>query len=62
MGIRPVELVIAVVDSDPIGPLDLSGDDCGLVGAVHSNTAYEGFLPPIRPVDISDRDQISLGY
>lgn len=55
MGIRPVELVVGVVNGDPIGPLDLGGDDGRFVGAIHSNTADEGFVAPVCPVDKSEK-------
>lgn len=56
MGIRPVELVISVVDRDPIGPLDLGGDDGRFVGSIHSNSTYKGFVSPVCPVYISNRE------
>lgn len=54
MSIRPVELVISVVDCDPIGPLYLGGNDSYFVDSVHSSTTYEGFVPPVCPEYISN--------
>lgn len=56
MSVRPVELVVSVVDGDAIGPLDLGGDDSDFVGSIHSNTAYEGFVSPVCPVHKSIRE------
>lgn len=55
MSIRPVELVISVVDRDPVGPLYLGGDDSYFVGSIHSNTTDEGFVSPVCPVYKSNR-------
>lgn len=54
MSIRPVELVISVVNRDPVGPLYLGGNDGGFVDSIHSNTAYKGFVSPVCPVYISN--------
>lgn len=50
MSIRPVELVISVVNRDPVGPFQLGGDYRYFVCSIHSNTAYEGFVSPVCPV------------
>ena len=50
MSIRPVELVICVVNCDPIGPFQLGGDYRYFVCSIHSNTTYEGFVSPVSPV------------
>lgn len=57
MGVRPVELVVGVVNGDPIGPLDLGGDDRCFVGAVHPDTADKGFVTPVRPVNKSEKER-----
>lgn len=57
MSIRPVELVIRVVDRDAVGPLDLGGDDSYFVLSIHSNTTYKGFVSPVGPVYKSKRQQ-----
>lgn len=57
MGIRPVELVVGVVNGDPIRPLDLGGDDCRFVGAVHPDTADKGFVAPVRPENKSEKER-----
>lgn len=57
MGVRPVQLVVGVVNGDPIGPLDLSGDDRHFVGAVHPDTADKGFVAPVCPVDKSEKER-----
>lgn len=57
MCIRPVELVVAVVNGDPIGPLNLCGDDRHFVDAVHPDPADEGFVAPVRPVDKSAKER-----
>lgn len=56
MSIRPVELVVSVVDRDAVGPLDLGGDDGCFVESIHSNTAYKGFVSPVGPVHISNNN------
>lgn len=60
MSIRPVELVICVVNRYPIGPLYLGGDDSYFVGSIHSNTAYKGFFSPVCPVYKSNRESRKL--
>lgn len=55
MCIRPVQLVISVVDRDPIGPLYLCGDDSHFVRSIHSSAAYKGFVSPVCPVHISKK-------
>lgn len=57
MRIWPVEFVVGVVDCDAVGPLYLGGDDCWFVGSIHPNTPDEGFVSPVCPVDISNRNQ-----
>lgn len=57
MSVRPVELVIGVVNSDPIGPFNLGGDDRRFVGAIHPDTANEGFVAPVSPVDKSEKER-----
>lgn len=60
MGIRPVELVISVVNRDPVGPLYLGGDDSYFVSSIHSNTTYKGFVSPVCPVYKSNREPRKL--
>lgn len=55
MCVGPVELVISVVNRDPIGPLYLGGDDSCFVGSIHSNAAYKGFVSPVCPVYKSNK-------
>lgn len=50
MSIGPVELVISVVNGDPIGPFQLGGDYRYFVCSIHSNATYEGFVSPVCPV------------
>lgn len=50
MSIRPVELVVSVVNSDPVGPFELGGDYRYFVCSIHSNATYEGFVSPVGPV------------
>lgn len=60
VSISPIEHVIGVVNGKAIGPLDLSGNDGGLVVAVHPNTAYESFISPVCPVHISAGNRQNL--
>lgn len=53
VSIRPVQLVIAVVNSQTVGPLDLSSDDGRLVIPIHPDTSNEGFVSPVSPVHVS---------
>ncbi len=53
VSIRPVKLVIGVVNSETVGPLDLSSDDGRLVIPIHPDTSNEGFVSPVSPVHIS---------
>lgn len=56
MSIRPVELVVSVINCDPVGPLYLGGDDSCFVGSVHSNTTNKGFVSPVCPVYKPNRE------
>lgn len=56
MSIGPVEFVITIVNGDPIGPLYFGGNDGYFVGSIHSNATYKGFLSPVCPVHISNRN------
>lgn len=58
VGVRPVELVVGVVDGDPVGPLYLGGDDRCFVGSIHPNATDEGFVAPVCPVYKSKRRPI----
>lgn len=60
MCVRPVELVVGVVNGDPIGPLNLGGNDRHFVNAVHPDAADEGFVTPVRPVDKSEKERPTL--
>lgn len=56
MSIRPVQLVICVVNRDPVRPLYLGGDDSCFVGSIHSNATYKGVVSPVGPVYQSKRE------
>lgn len=55
VSIGPVELVIGVVNGNPVWPLYLGGDDGCFVGSIHPDTADEGSVSPVRPVYESNR-------
>lgn len=49
-GVRPVEFLLAVVQRQPIGPVDLSVNDHGAVGPIHPGPLDLWDLAPVRPV------------
>lgn len=51
-GVGPVQLLLAVVQRQPIGPVDLSVDDHGAIGPVHPRTLDLWDLAPVGPVHV----------
>lgn len=51
-GVGPVQLLLAVVQRQPIGPVDLSVDDHGAIGPVHPCTLDLWDLAPVGPVHV----------
>ena len=55
LGVGPVELLLAVVQRESVGPVYLLLDDHGTVGAVHARPLDLRDLPPVGPVHVPGR-------
>lgn len=53
-GVGPVQLLLAVVQRQPVGPVDLSVDDHGAIGPVHPRTLDLWDLAPVGPVHVPE--------
>lgn len=55
MGVGEEDLIGGVVDGQRIGPLQFGGDDGRGIGAVHANSANVRSVPPVCPVQPSNK-------
>lgn len=54
-GVGPVQFLLAVVQSQPVGPVDLSVDDHGSIRPVHPRPLDLWDLTPVCPVHVPER-------
>lgn len=52
-GVSPVKLLLAVVQRQPIRPVDIGVDDHGSICAIHSCPLDLWDLTPVRPVQVT---------
>lgn len=52
LGVGPVKLLLAVVQREPVGPVDIAVDDHASIRAIHTCPLDLGDLPPVCPVHV----------
>lgn len=60
-GVSPVQLLLIVVQGQPVGPVNLLIDDHGAVGPIHARTLNLWYLTPVSPVHEANTQTAQLG-
>lgn len=60
LGVGPVQFLLAVVERQSVGPVDLRVDDDGAMGPVHPSALDFRDLTPIRPVHVPEKAETNV--
>lgn len=60
LGVGPVQFLLAVVERQSVGPVDLRVDDDGAMRPVHPSALDFRDLTPIRPVHVPEKAETNV--